>query len=463
MSKLHQKHPVIRIGPNSLSYGDIRAIKDIYGHNTPCTKDGSYVLMSGSHYHLADVVDKHDHARKRKTLSSAYAIKNLEGWEHKVADKTRKLNKHLDECCTAPLALGELPKVEDLNVDYRKWTNFFTLDAIADIGLSDSLGFLVRGHDKVTGRKLDGSTYECQLRDSLYQTARKQSLLVWAYDWYKLIDKVSNLVPFYGRMGKFSRDWDGVPVELAHKRLQRYRAGEKLDDFFQALMEDKNGQPNNLEWGEIVAEVYIMMNAGSATTAIAMTNVLYQLLRNPEKMKKAMEEIDNALDDDEDEPEDGVIAYDKVKHLPYIRACLDESLRLFPPTPHGLPRETPPDGTNILGDYIPGGVTVAMSAFVAHRSESVFPQADQYIPERFLGEEGKALQPYFLAFSAGARGCIGRNISYLEQTVVLASVLRRYDFALSSPNWELQRLETMNWILGKMPVKIWRRERTSAR
>jgi cytochrome P450 len=241
--------------------------------------------------------------------------------------------------------------------------------------------------------------------------------------------------------------------------LQRYRAGEKLDDFFQALMEDKNGHPNNLEWGEIVAEVSIMMNAGSATTAIAMTNVLYQLLKNRKVLNKVMEEIDNALDEDEDEAQDGVIAYDKVKHLPYLRACLDESLRLFPPTPHGLPRETPPQGINILGDYIPGGVSVAMSAFVAHRIESTFPQADTFIPERWLGEEAKSLQPFFLAFSAGARGCIGRNISYLEQTVVLASVLRRYEFALSSPDWEIKRLETMNWLLGEMPVKVWRRER----
>tara|TARA_R110002003_G_scaffold110_3_gene9265 strand:+ start:5635 stop:7068 length:1434 start_codon:yes stop_codon:yes gene_type:complete len=462
MAKLHQKHPVIRIGPNSLSYGDVRAIKDIYGHNTPCTKDGSYVISAGSHYHLADVVDKHDHARKRKHLSSAYAIKNLEGWEHKVADKMMKLNRHLDKCCTAPLAPGVLPKPEDVNVDYRKWTNFFTLDAIADIGMSDKLGFLDRGHDRVTGRRLDGSTYECNLRDALYQTARKQSLLLWPYEWYPIINKLSNIIPFYGRMGNFAKEWDGIPVELAHKRLQRYRGGEKLDDFFQALMEDKNGHPNNLEWGEIVAEMNIMMNAGSATTAIAMANVLYQLLKNPDKMKKVVEEIDNALDDDEDEAEDGVVAHDKVKHLPYLRACLDESLRLFPPTPHGLPRVTPPDGTNILGDYIPGGVTVAMSAMVAHRVESVFPQADKYIPERWLGEEGKSLQPYFLSFSAGARGCIGRNISYLEQTVVLASVLRRYEFALSSPDWEMQRLETMNWILGEMPVKVWRRERKTA-
>ncbi|KAF2176579.1 cytochrome P450 monooxygenase [Zopfia rhizophila CBS 207.26] len=456
LSKLHKKHPIIRTGPNTLSFGDVRAIKDIYGHNTGCIKDASYLLTSGSHFHLADVIDKHDHARKRKVLSAAYAIKNLEGWEHKVADKTARLIAHLDKCCTSPLLAGQNPNPEDVNVDYRAWTNFFSLDAIADIGLSEKLGFLDRGNDRITGRRLDGSTYECNFRECLYQNARKQSLLVWMYEWYPFINKISNIIPFYGRMGKLAQDWEGIPIELAHRRLQRYRAGEKLDDFFQVLMEGKGGNPNNLEWGEIVAEVSIMMNAGSATTAIAMCNVLYQLLKNPKTMEKLVQELDAALEDDEDDG--GVVAYDKVKHLPYLRACLDESLRLFPPTPHNLGRETPADGVNIMGEYIPGGVSVGMSAFVAHRNEAQLPQADKYAPERWLGEEGKSLQPYFLAFSAGARGCIGRNISYLEQTVVLASVLRRYQFALSSPTWEIQRLETMNWLLGGMPVKVWRRE-----
>ncbi|USP74853.1 cytochrome P450 monooxygenase [Curvularia clavata] len=459
LSKLHRTHPVIRTGPNSLSYGNLQAIKDIYGHNSPCTKDRSYVITSGSHYHLADVVDKHDHARKRKMLSSAYALKNLEGWEHKVADKTEKLLQHMDTCCTEPLKQGECVHPKDVNLDYREWTNYFTLDAIADIGLSEKLGFLDNGQDWITGRRLDGSTYECSLRESLYQNARKQSLLIWSYEWYPIINRIANIIPFYGRMGKCAQDWDGIPIELARRRLQRYQAGEKLDDFFQALMEDKNGHPNNLEWGEIVAEMSIMLNAGSVTTAIAMTNVLYQLLKNPSTMKKLVEEIDVALEDEEDNKGSGVVAYDKVKHLPYLRACLDESLRLFPPTPHGLPRETPPSGISILGDYIPGGVSVAMSAFVAHRQESLFPQADKYIPERWLGEEGKALQPYFLSFSAGSRGCIGRNISYLEQTVVLASVLRRYRFALCRLDWEIEREETMNWLLREMPVKVWRRER----
>lgn len=460
LAELHKKHPVLRTGPKTLSYSDPRAIKDIYGHNTTCVKDSSYMITAGTHFHLADVIDKPEHARKRKVLSSAYALKNLEGWEHKVADKTSKLIVQLDKCCTAPLPNGQhIPSPEDLSVDFRAWTNFFTLDAIADIGLSEKLGFLDNGHDRVLGRRTDGSVYECNFRDCLYQNARKQSLLIWSYRWYHFINKISNIIPFYGRMGKLAREWDGIPLELAHRRFQRYQAGEKLDDFFQALMEDKNGQPNNLEWGEIVAEVSIMMNAGSATTAIAIANVMFQLIKNPKAMKRLVEELDGALDDDNIE---AVVSYDRVKHLPYLRACLDESLRLFPPTPHALPRETPAGGLSILDDYVPGGISVGVSALVAHRNEVVFPQAEKYIPERWLGEEGKNLQPYFLSFSAGARGCIGRNISYLEQTVVLASLLRRYEFALPHPQWEIERLETMNWILGEMPVKVWRREFTLA-
>ncbi|EAW18409.1 cytochrome P450 [Aspergillus fischeri NRRL 181] len=459
LMKLHRKHPVLRTGPNSLSYGDVRAIKDIYGHNTKCIKDPSYIVTAGTHYHLADVVDKPDHARKRKVLSSAYALKNLETWEYKVSDKLERLIAHFDRVCTKPpspaVAEGKAaPDPADLTVDFRAWTNYFTLDAIADIGLSEKLGFLDSGSDVCTAERKDGTTYEVHLREALYPTARKQSLILWNYEWYPVLNKLVNIIPFFGRMQRSSDNWDNIVWRRASQRLRRYEAGEKLDDFFQALMEDKNGHPNNLEWGEIVAEVNIMMNAGSVTTAIAIANVMYQLLKNPCCLVKLREEVDAVLDDDE------IIApYDKVKHLPYLRACLDESLRIFPPTSHGLPRQTPPEGMEILGQWVPGNTSVSISALVAHRDESVFPQADRYIPERWLGEEGKALQPYFVAFSAGARSCIGRNISYLEQTKAIASLVHRYEFALPHPGWELKRLETMNLILGDMPVKVWRRQR----
>lgn len=144
----HKRHPVLRIGPNTLSYSDPRAIKDIYGHGTPCVKDRFYSETSGTHSHLADVVDKTNHARKRKILSSAYALKNLENWEFKVADVSRKLISAFDAKCTDPLPQNHTPKKEDLTVDYRKWTVLFTASAIANIGLSEDLGFLDEGSIK---------------------------------------------------------------------------------------------------------------------------------------------------------------------------------------------------------------------------------------------------------------------------------------------------------------------------
>ncbi|KAJ9664888.1 hypothetical protein H2201_004940 [Coniosporium apollinis] len=453
--EMHKKHPVIRIGPNSLSYGDVHAIKDIYGHSTKCTKDVFYEKLAGTHFHLADVVDKPEHARKRKVLSSAYALKNLEGWEHKVADKTERFIRGCDAACTAPLSKEfKRPDPKDLTFDYRAWTNFFTLDAIADIGLSERLGFLDQGSDRVLGETMDGKLHYVNYRECLHSTARAQSSIVWAYDWYKVNEKLTRL--FSSRFRHFwhlNEGWNDIVYRRAKQRLARYEAGEKLDDFFQVLMEDKNGTPNNLEWGEIVAEVSIMLNAGSDTTAIAMNNVMFWLLRNPACLARLREEVDSVLD-----PAEVVAPYDKVKHLPYLRACLDESLRITPPTTFGLPRRTPPEGAPILGEYIPGNTSVSISAYVAHRDPSVFPDPERYDPDRWLQPNSKDMQPYFVAFSAGARGCIGRNISYLEQTVLLASVVHRYEFALPHPGWEPELWESMNCGAKTMPLKVWRRD-----
>ncbi|CAK7201048.1 hypothetical protein SEUCBS139899_003749 [Sporothrix eucalyptigena] len=424
----------------------------------PSSKDRFYSVLAGSHYHLADVVDKPEHARKRKMMAAAYALKNLEEWEHKVADKTVRFLRAADTVCTAPLPMGQThPDVADLAFDYRSYTNFFTLDAIADIGLSELLGFLDAGDDECDAEdRTDGSLRRVKFREALYATARAQSEIVWAYDWYKFNVWLSKLLSprYFSRLWKLNENWNDIVYHRATKRLSRYDKGEKLSDFFQVLMEDqRSGQPHNLEWGELVAETSIMMNAGSDTTALAMANVMYLLLKNPGALCKLRAEVDAAL-----LPDEAVAPYQKVKYLPYLRAVLDEALRVIPPTTFGLPRRTPAEGLTIGGQFVPGDTSVSISAYVAHRDASLFPEPEAFRPERWLGDEAKALQSGFIPFSTGARGCIGRNISYLEQTVLLASVVHRYELALTSPDWEPERVEGTTYQMGKMPVKIWRRD-----
>lgn len=52
---------------------------------------------------------------------------------------------------------------------------------------------------------------------------------MYTYDWYQTLNKVLSVIPFYGRMTEFEKGWEGIPIHLASKRLDRYRDGEKLD------------------------------------------------------------------------------------------------------------------------------------------------------------------------------------------------------------------------------------------
>lgn len=480
LHQAHQRHPVIRLGPRSLSFGHVAAIKDIYGHGSPFIKDDHYSVQAGTHFHLADVINKQEHQKKRKILSSAYALKNLESWEYKVADKVDKTLAQFDRLCTAPLKAGARPLPHEVNVNYRMWTNFFTIDAIADIGLSEQLGFLVNGNDRVVACGPDGVSREVCYRDSLHGTAKSSSALVWSSDNFSLLKKVMPLVSRrYYTWAQNEKDYNDVVYSLVQRRLERHRKGEKLNDFFTSLMEDRNGSAHGLELGEIKAEVGIMsessqimlnrryhntklhsVNAGSDTTAIAMTNALYHLLRNPAKLHRLQSELSSVLPPPTTKTnvKDAIASYDSVRHLPYLRAVLDESLRLTPPTAFGLLRKSPPEGAVVCDHFIPGNITVSVSAYVAHRDLDVFPDPESFIPERWLEGKARDLQESFIAFSAGARGCIGRNISYLEQSMLLATVVNRYGFAMPYPDWEIGRLETFNLWPGDLWIKMWRRD-----
>ncbi|GIC94412.1 cytochrome P450 [Aspergillus udagawae] len=447
-----QGHPIIRLGPNALSFAGGQAIPAIYGHSTPTTKDRQYLNAAGSHFHLADVVDRKEHARKRKVLASAFAAKHLEDWEYKVADKVHRLMQRFDQ---------HLVQMPDDPLDYRSWTNLFTIDSLCDICLSERLNCIDRGTDSVTAEDLAGRTKEVSFRDCLYATFHIVGDLVWSYEWYHVVSWVLQRVSRqYARLSQLGNGWSQLVHHLTKRRWERYVRDEPISDIFAALMEDPAGNPQDLEWGEVLAEISLAIS-GSSSTSNSIASTMQLLIENPDKMRKLQEEVDSVmptqLDDNPDGDAPTVASYDQIKSLPYLRAVIDESLRLYPPISHGLPRETPKEGMMIMDEWVAGNTTVSVSAYVAHRDPAVFDQPESFVPERWLGEQGRALQSRFIAFSAGARGCIGRPISYLQASILLASLVHRYDFQMWDSRCKPSRRETMNLIMGPMPVRIQKR------
>ncbi|KAF3071754.1 Benzoate 4-monooxygenase [Trichoderma lentiforme] len=439
----HLQHQVVRVGPNSLSFSTPDAIRAIYGHNTPCLKGGTYVTAAGTHPSLLDVVDKQEHARKRRILSHAFATRNLEQWEFKVTDKVQKLVAQFDLLCHDG---------EEATVDFRMWSNLFTIEAIADIALSHHLGCLSQGSDLVTITTKDGEKAVNYI-DCLHSGRRATSMLIWSTKWFSSLRSVLRRLPgFFQTQWHKGQGFDEMVRYLVQQRLRRHENGEQLEDFVGCLFQDKHGDARNLDIAEIEAEVATLLDAGSDTTAISLTHAMYFLMKSPAALSRLREELRVALDDSQE-----IAKYATVKNLPYLHACINESLRLLPPVAFGLNRMTPPEGLMIDGTWIPGNTLVGVPAYTAHRSP-LFSNSEQYRPERWLEDSIKETQGTFIPFSTGARGCIGRNISYIEQTVLLATLVQRYDLSLVDPEGNLYHEEAFNLWPGPLPLKIRRRE-----
>ncbi len=174
-------------------------------------------------------------------------------------------------------------------------------------------------------------------------------------------------------------------------------------------------------------------------------------------MAKLRAELDSSLT-----TEDTMAPWSKVKRMTYLRACINESMRLSPPVATDLLRTTPSDRCYVIaGEVVPPNTNVSISAYTAHRDPSIFTDPEAFRPERWLTASESLLKEMlavYIPFSTGARACIGRNVALLMQLVFIGTVVHRYDFALPGSSWTLQWEEYFNIWPNELPLKIWRRQ-----
>lgn len=447
LHRAHQESIIVRVAPNILSFNHPDAAASIYGHGSPCAKAPYYDSGAGHFRNLADTRNKQEHSQKRRILASGYALTTLLRWEDKVVNRTQALIKQYDARCVTKDA-AETKAVE--YIDHRRWMDLFTIDLINDIGLSANLKLLERGDDLFEVRNMRGKSYQCRFRESLWKGLEVHASFAYLPKWYNIIKKMT----WWDKRWQCSEAYNDIVTTQCKRRLDRYLAGEKLDDFFAFLLEGKGNNMNMLPLGEMIAECSVMLNAGSETTGIALTNCLYLLISNPQCLESLRQEVKEAF-----EGSDGTVPpFEKVRYLPYLKACIDESLRLHPPSATTTPRITPEQGQEILDVWVPGNTVVFCPTYTLHRNPRVFEDPDSFRPERWLGENGKQLQKSFLPFSTGARACIGRNITYMEQQMLIAALVHRYDFELVSPDWRPTYTEAVTCSPGSMPVRCFLRE-----
>ncbi|KAK4038216.1 hypothetical protein C8A01DRAFT_17663 [Parachaetomium inaequale] len=440
---LHRKYgPVVRLGPNTLSFSDPDSLKTIYGLNKGFVKSDFYVVQQSvvkghSLPSLFSTTDNDFHMQFRRCVNSAFAMSALVQYEPFVDNTTKLFLKQTER----------LYIDQPGTCDFTQWLQFYAFDVIGEITYSKRHGFIEKNEDV----------------DGIVAYLTKLFLYVAPIGQIPLLDRLFLKNPLYLKLSewglldatfpvaKFARarmaerlpelEKDGAPVVLPTSEKP------KSPDLLSKFLAAREARPDFMSDTLVQTMAVSMAFAGSETTAISLSAVFYFLLKTPAALARLRKEIDDAAREGRfSDYETGLVTWHESQTLPYLDMCVKEAFRLHPAP--GLPMEriVPAGGLEIAGRRVEGGTIVGCSAWVLHRDERVFGgDVEAYRPERWEvkgeGDEArvKAMNGTMLQFGMGSRTCIGKNISLLEIYKLVPSMLRRFDIRFDDPDseWEI--------------------------
>lgn len=208
--------------------------------------------------------------------------------------------------------------------------------------------------------------------------------------------------------------------QLLFAEIQDRRANPDPDrvDILSLLLAAKDEQGNGLTDQDLRDELMELLTAGHETTATALTWAMYWIHALSDVKQKLQSELD-AVDDPTDPS--------SFLHLPYLNAVCSETLRIHPVVMLTFPREVKVS-MEMCGYQLEPGMLLLGSIYLIHQREDLFPNPQQFRPERFLERQ---YSPYeFMPFGGGVRRCVGSALALYEMKIVLGTLLTQGNFEL---------------------------------
>ncbi|PYH48470.1 cytochrome P450 [Aspergillus saccharolyticus JOP 1030-1] len=423
LPRLHQKYrsPVIRISPNHVHVNDPDFYNIVYRAGTDYRKAPSFYKALGYPNSLISILDPQKHRVFRNTIAPLFSPAALDLCApriHRVV--LRAASKIVDGLQTgSPIQIQQLYRCLAMDVIY--------------VTLFGQHGMFVddyeRPHELITS--ID------QFTDRM-----------WLVKHFPIVNKIALNFPGYARFRQQCESW----VDEVRQRRSRghLTTSDGITTIFDAMLqpnEQKGYESRTSE--ELIDEAALFIIAGSDTSAYTLTSATYYLLTNPCALARLRNELDTHLLFDR-----AACKWEEVRKLPYLTAVIKETLRLSTPIPGITPRVVPAAGVRVQDYFLPGGTIVSITHRSIHDNPDIFPEPTLFQPERWLGEKGKALDRWLVAFSKGSRQCIGSPLAYQEAALTLAHIFGRFELQLHETDES-----NMSWVdhavaVNSKPVQV---------
>ncbi|XP_021863507.2 cytochrome P450 736A117-like [Spinacia oleracea] len=239
--------------------------------------------------------------------------------------------------------------------------------------------------------------------------------------WLGWIDRLSGLER---RVDKVAREFDDFLQHVVQEHLDRKTEKEENDkDFVDILLDAQKENPAALQMDSIKAIVLDMFVAGSDTTYTVLEWAMTELLRHPQVMKQLQDEVRGVV------REKTIVSEDDLETMKYLKAVIKEVLRLHPPLPLLLFRQTS-QNVKINGYDIAARTHVIINAWAIQRDPVYWENPEEFRPERFLNcsVDFKGQDFQLIPFGAGRRGCPGITFFSVNAELVLANLVHLFDW-----------------------------------
>ncbi|KDP28614.1 hypothetical protein JCGZ_14385 [Jatropha curcas] len=258
-------------------------------------------------------------------------------------------------------------------------------------------------------------------------------------------------------------DYLTAVIDARKKELSNQKNdGNPHDDLLSRFMKKKESYTDTFL--QHVALNFIL--AGRDTSSVALSWFFWLVIQNPCVEEKILTEICTVLietrGDDVSNWFDEPLCFEEIDSLVYLKAALSETLRLYPSVPedskHVIADDVLPDGT-----FVPAGSSVTYSIYATGRMRSTWgDDCLEFRPERWLSPDGKKFINHdsykFVAFNAGPRICLGKDLAYLQMKSVAAAVLLRHRLTIVPGHKVEQKMSLTLFMKDGLKVNVHKRD-----
>ncbi|KAJ5106319.1 Cytochrome P450 [Penicillium angulare] len=381
---LHKTYgPVVRLGPNEVSFTSLDAIKEIYASGgSGYDKTEFYSLFKQFKITtMFSTLPRDEHSKRKRIFAERYAMTNV-----MKAGPLAAINGRAAAFVSQCAAAGKK------SVDVYVLLHCYAVDCVTHFMFSPG------------GLKSLNISEDFEIMQELtYHQSLQKSLL----EYY-----LPSLSPYFPNFlhPRSAPKTNQYVLDMVNQ------TAPGLESF--TLLEKLKRKETGLQLLQAAAECKDHMAAGIDTTGDGLCFLMWELSQ-PHNLIFQQRLRHELISASPDAPLDSLV---------YLEAVIKEALRCSPPIPMSLPRYVPEGGRTIDGYFIPGHSIVSCQPYTVHRAhESVFPEPDRFYPDRWLDEEGAAERNrHFFAFAVGGRGCTGKNLALTEMRILLKEVYSRF-------------------------------------